>query len=261
MIAPVFAAAQCTVRAGDLADNLRRHLVFMRAAHRRGVHCLVFPELSLTGYELDLADDLAQAPDSPLLAPLRAYAREARMTTIVGLPLRSASHDRPLIGAVVLHADGTSGVHTKQHLHTGEDRYVDAGAGGALLRAADLPLALAICADFCQPAHAAAAAQAGARLYAASVLIGNGGYPVDSAMLQGHARRHGMAVLMANHGGPTGGWTSAGRSAFWDEDGRLVAAVPGTGDRLLVATRTDGRWDGFVEPVTAPSTLSSRSAA
>jgi len=58
-----------------------------------------------------------------------------------------------------------------------------------------------------------------------------------------------MAVLMANHGGPTGEWTSAGRSAFWDEDGRLVAAVPETGDRLLVVARTDKRWEGFVEPV------------
>ena len=249
MTTPVFAAAQCTVRAGDLAGNIRRHLVFMRAARRHGVRCLVFPELSLTGYELHLADALAQTTDTPLLAPLHAYAREAGMTTVVGLPLRSAGHDRPRIGAVVLHPDGTSGVHTKQHLHTGEDRYVDAGAGGALLRVGGLPLALAICADFGQPAHAAAAAQAGAGLYAASVLVGNDGYPVDSALLQGHARRHRMAVLMANHGGPTGGWTSAGRSAFWDEDGRLVAAVPGTGDRLLVVARTDKRWEGFVDPV------------
>ncbi|MBW8900344.1 MAG: hypothetical protein JF619_19960 [Massilia sp.] len=89
MTTAVFAAAQCTVRAGDLADNIRRHLVFMHAAQRHGVHCLVFPELSLTGYELNLAHDLAQDPDTPLLAPLRACAREAGMTTIVGLPLRS----------------------------------------------------------------------------------------------------------------------------------------------------------------------------
>jgi len=60
------------------------------------------------------------------------------------------------------------------------------------------------------------------------------GYPVDSVLLQGYAQRHRMAVLLANHGGPTGGWTSAGRSAFWDEQGRLIAALPGPGDGLLV---------------------------
>jgi predicted amidohydrolase len=50
---------------------------------------------------------------------------------------------------------------------------------------------------------------------------------VDSAILQGYAQKHSMAVLMANHAGLTGGWQSAGRSAVWSEDGTLVAAAPG----------------------------------
>jgi len=249
MTVSTFAAAQCSVLPGDLTDNIRRHLAFMRAAHGLGVQCLVFPELSLTGYELELADALAQTPDTALLAPLRAYAREARMTTVVGLPLRARAHGKPQIAAFVLHADGTSSVHTKQHLHTGEDRHVDAGAGGPLLAAGGLPVALAVCADFAQPTHVAAAAQAGARLYAVSVLIGNDGYPADSAILQGHAARHRIAVLMANHGGPTGGWASAGRSAFWDEDGALVAAADGPGDRLLVVSHSNRRWQGRCEAV------------
>jgi predicted amidohydrolase len=86
-------------------------------------------------------------------------------------------------------------------------------------------------------------------VYAASVLIGNDGYPADSAILQRHAERHRIAVLMANHGGPTGGWASAGRSAFWDEDGALVAATQGPGDRLLVVSHADGRWQGCCEAV------------
>jgi predicted amidohydrolase len=58
-----------------------------------------------------------------------------------------------------------------------------------------------------------------------------------------------MAVLLANHGGPTGGWTSAGRSAFWDETGRLVAAAPGPGDCLLAVTADGGAWTGTCVPV------------
>ena len=90
--------------------------------------------------------------------------------------------------------------------------------------------------------HAAAAASAGARIYAASALVGESGYPVDSALLQDYARRHRMAVLLANHGGPTGGWTSAGRSAFWDAHGRLIAATPGPGDGLLVVRASGDGW-------------------
>jgi predicted amidohydrolase len=242
MTRAVFGAAQCSVVAGDIAANVRRHLDFTEAAHRQGVDILVFPELSLTGYEPTLAASLAQAADTDCLVPLRARAREARMTVIVGLPLRAETTDKPFIAAFILQPDGTVAVQTKQHLHTGESAYFSAGTGGPLLDAGGMPLALAICADFCQPAHAAAAASAGARIYAASALVGETGYPVDSALLQGHAQRHGMAVLLANHGGPTGGWTSAGRSAFWDEQGRLVAATSGPGDALLVVKAGADGW-------------------
>ena len=244
MTGPVLAAAQCSAVAGDIAANVGRHLDFIDAAHRQGVDVLVFPELSLTGYEPALAGRLAQAADTDCIAPLRARARDTGMTVIAGLPLRSGAADKPYIAAFVLHPDGTSTVQTKQHLHTGEEPYFSAGTGGPLLDAAGMPLALAICADFCRPAHAAAAASAGARIYAASALIGESGYPVDSALLQDHAQRHRMAVLLANHGGPTGGWTSAGRSAFWDEQGRLVAATAGPGDCLLVVRAGADGWVG-----------------
>lgn len=242
MTGTVFAAAQCSAVAGDIAANVRRHLDVMDAAHGQCVNVLVFPELSLTGYEPALAAGLAHPADTDCVAPLRARARDTGMTAIVGLPLRSSVADKPFIAAFILHPDGTLTVQTKQHLHAGEERYFCAGTGGPLLDAGGVPLALAICADFGQPAHAAAAASTGARLYAASALIGESGYPVDSALLQGHAQRHGMAVLLANHGGPTGGWTSAGRSAFWDEQGRLIAALPGPGDGLLVVRTYGDGW-------------------
>lgn len=242
MTGPVLAAAQYTAVAGDIAANAGRHLDIIDAAHRQGVNILVFPELSLTGYEPTLAGRLAQAADTDCIAPLRARARETGMTVIAGLPLRSGSTEKPCIAAFILHPDGTSTVQTKRHLHTGEEQYFSAGTGGPLLDAAGMPVALAICADFCQPAHAAAAASAGARIYAASALVGETGYPVDSDLLQGYAQRHHMAVLLANHGGPTGGWTPVGRSAFWDEEGRLVAATPGPGDCLLVVRAGADGW-------------------
>ena len=72
MTGTVFAAAQCSAVAGDIAANVRRHLEFMDAAHGQGVDVLVFPELSLTGYEPALAAGLAQAADTDCVAPLRA---------------------------------------------------------------------------------------------------------------------------------------------------------------------------------------------
>lgn len=55
------AAAQSISVAGDLPGNIARHLDFMASAAEQGVQLLVFPELSLTGYEPERAFDLAAA--------------------------------------------------------------------------------------------------------------------------------------------------------------------------------------------------------
>lgn len=237
------AAAQSTSIAGDLQANIARHQHFIQIAAEQGVQLLVFPELSLTGYEPALAADLAIAPEAAVLQPLRELAREMAVTAVVGMPIRLSAEGPVLIGALVLAADGSLAVYSKQHLHSGEERAFAPGTGGAPLTLGDSQVALAVCADFCHASHAAAAAGLGADVYAAGVLISPAGYAVDSALLQGHASSHSMLVLMANHGGATGGWESAGRSAIWTADGALLAAAPGVGDGLLIARRDAQGWD------------------
>src|SRR5262245_53260102 len=53
------AAAQVPSVRGDIDANIAIHAAAMAAAARHGVTVLVFPELSLTGYEPDLAAELA----------------------------------------------------------------------------------------------------------------------------------------------------------------------------------------------------------
>ncbi|KAE9659478.1 carbon-nitrogen hydrolase family protein [Pseudomonas fluorescens] len=246
MTAFTLAAAQSISIAGDVPANIERHLAFMRAAAQQGVQLLVFPELSLTGYEPSLAAELAIAPEDQMLAPLREMARELRLTVVVGMPIRLAPQTGVLIGALVLGADGSLAVYTKQHLHDGEEVAFVPGQGGAALEFGDDRIALAVCADFSHAGHPRAAAQSGATVYAAGVLISEGGYATDSALLRGYAAEHGLVVLMANHGGPSGGWACAGRSAIWAADGGLLAAAPRLGDALLIARRDGERWTNQV---------------
>ncbi|MCR4539807.1 carbon-nitrogen hydrolase family protein [Pseudomonas sp. 18.1.10] len=246
MTALTLAAAQSISIAGDVQANIRRHLALMRAAAAQGVNLLVFPELSLTGYEPSLSARLAIAPEDGVLAPLREMARELRLTAVVGMPIRSAPEAGVLIGALVLAADGSLAVYTKQHLHPGEDVAFVPGQGGAIVELGSERIALAVCADFSHASHPLAAVEARANVYAAGVLISEGGYATDSALLQGYAAEHGLLVLMANHGGPSGGYVCAGRSAIWADDGRLLAAAPVVGDALVIARRESGQWSGQV---------------
>jgi predicted amidohydrolase len=252
MLPLTIAAAQSISIAGDLAGNIARHQRFIAAAAEQGVQLLVFPELSLTGYERGLAAELAIVPDAAILQPLRDVARAVGVTAVVGMPIRLPDNPSVLIGALVLGGDGSLGVYSKQHLHPGEEVAFAPGAGGEPLTIGTDTIALAVCADFSHSSHAAAAACQGADVYAAGVLITANGYARDTALLQGYAAQHSMVVLMANHGGATGGWASAGRSAIWASDGLLIAAATGTGSQMVVARRNSEGWSGevvAVEPV------------
>jgi predicted amidohydrolase len=75
--------AQIESRLGDLSANLDRHLSFVARARERGVDCLLFPEMSLTGHGTGpLTLDLARARDDPIFDALARAA--GPMCTIVG---------------------------------------------------------------------------------------------------------------------------------------------------------------------------------
>jgi predicted amidohydrolase len=244
----IIAAAQSISVPGDIPLNIARHLRFAAIAAERGVRLLVFPELSLTGYEPSIARANAIGTGSAHLDPLRRAAEAARMTVVVGAPVLGAS-DELLIGALIFSADGALSIHTKEYLHAGEEAVFAAGSGGPLLPIEDANVALAICADTTHPEHAARAAARRASVYAAGVLITESGYAPDTAQLTAYAREHRMAVLMANHGAVTGGWEPAGKSAIWSEDGAIVAAASGVGEALIIGRKQGGVWDGAVPQV------------
>ncbi|EJE52194.1 putative amidohydrolase [Acidovorax sp. CF316] len=247
------AAAQSISVPGDVQANVQSHLSMVLAAARHGVQLLVFPELSLTGYEPTLAAGLVLGADDAVLAPLREAARSTGMALVVGVPVAPlAAGDKPAIGAWVFGADGAAALYRKRYLHPGEEQFASAGVEDVHVRLlAGQPTALAVCADTTHPEHARAALDAGAFLYACGSVISEGGYAKDSVQLKGYAADLGMSVLMANHGAPTGGYACAGRSAFWAPGGAQVVAAPGVGACLVIASREDGAWQGRV--VEAPA--------
>jgi predicted amidohydrolase len=235
------AAAQSISRAGDVAWNVAHHLVLAAQAAELGAQLIVFPELSLIGYELDLARASVLPPGSPLLDPLRRLAVEARITIVAGAPLPHG--DQLHIGAVAFQPDGGYSTYSKQHVHVSEEHVFTSGPGGALLSVGDSAVALAICRDASFPAHAEAAVQRGAQVYAAGAMIVPEDYQRKAGLLQGYAASHGLVVMLANYAGTTGGEVSAGRSAIWHQD-KVVVSAPDASEMLLIAERRLDTWTG-----------------
>ena len=242
------AAAQSPSVPGDLARNVQKHLAFVRAAVYERVQVLVFPELSLTGYEPHLLAAHVLSPDHSALAPLRQAATDHAITLVVGAPAAPVVDGaHPAIGAWVLAPGGGVALYRKRHLHASESQFASAGTEDAQVQLlAGEPTAMAVCSDITHPEHAQAACNAGAALYAAGAVISAKGYGPESALLEGYARDLGMAVLLANYSGRTGGYVSAGRSAFWAPGGRCVVAAPSDAPCMVWAARDDSGWTGAV---------------
>jgi predicted amidohydrolase len=240
----VVAAAQVASGRGDVEGNVAAHLRVVKAAAAEGVHLLVFPELSLTGYELDLGALLQFDTDDARLGPFRRAARKHDMHLVVGGPWASGGA-LPLLAAFLVGPEATV-PYAKVHVHESEAPFFAAGTAPCVVDVRGVPTALAVCADTSHPEHAAAAASLGARLYVASVAKVPDEYDAHAELMAGHAARHGMAALTANYTGRTGGARSAGRSAAWGERGQLLAQAPAIGEALLVVRHDGGAWTADV---------------
>jgi predicted amidohydrolase len=247
------AAAQTIPVRGDVDANVERHLRLVELAAREKTQLLLFPELSLTGYELELGPELAFTETDARLAPLAEAARSHSMVVVAGAPVRLES--RLHIGAFVISTDGTASVYTKQHLGAfpesavvdgvvppREDAFFDPGTRNSLVRLGDTLAAIAVCADANRSSHPQAAAERGARVYLASMFVIPSELERDTANLASHAARHAMAVVFANYGGPSGGLASGGRSAIWSETGELLVQLDRAGEGVAVARSDASGW-------------------
>jgi NAD+ synthase (glutamine-hydrolysing) len=145
------ALAQIAPHLGALDENLARHREILDEARARGAGLVVFPELGLTGYQLqDLAAEVAMRLDDPRLASLAASTRGLSAT--VSFVEESGDH-RLFIAAALLEDGEIRHVHRKVYLPTyglfDERRFF---AAGDVIRAAPsrigVGVGIAICEDF-----------------------------------------------------------------------------------------------------------------
>jgi len=250
-------AAQTIPLRGDVDANLATHARFIRAAADEEAKVIVFPELSLTGYELDLVPELAFTETDPRLSPLRELASTHDMTLIVGAPVRLGR--RLHIGAFVVSPDGSLGLYAKRHPGAGEEAVIQAGDRSSIVRFHGHTGAVAICADANHAGHPEDAAAGGARTYLVSTFITPAELDRKTLALRTYAVRHRMAVVFANYGGASGGIESGGRSAVWSEQGELVAQLEGIGPGLAVGIETVTGWRGRAVDLQARSSTPARS--
>jgi predicted amidohydrolase len=243
--------AQIYPKIGDVAHNLNLHLDTVEAAAAHGVELLVFPELSLTGYNLqDLTYEVALTPDAqnPIFAPLLAASAERHMDLMVGFVDRDV-RGRYFIAAAYLSEGKVLHVHHKVYLPTyalfDEGRYFALGDG---VRAFDTRfgrLGMLICEDFWHVSPPYLLWLDGADmllLHSASPGRGlDSGDRLSSARWvqlanQAYGSLFTSFVVHCNRVGYEDGLNFWGGSVVIDPDGEVMAAGPQYEEALVVAS-------------------------
>lgn len=223
----VVAVSQPPVTSFDVAANAVTHAAVVRAAAARVV---VFPELSLTGYEL--AAPLLE-PADPRLEPLVTACAATDTVALAGAPVAG-----PHIAMLAIDGNGVRVVYRKQNPHPGDEARFAPGPSPEVLEVDGWRLGLAICRDTGLPDHATQTAALGIDAYVA----GAADEPSADVVMAERARRvattHGVWVAFACFAGPTGDPfpQTAGRSGIWTPDGRVAARASRAPGEIARAT-------------------------
>lgn len=231
-------AAQLKPEIGARAENHKAHIAFIKQAAKRETDIIVFPELSLTGYDSALAAKMVVDPLDSFFDEYHSLSTQYNITIALGAPTKNAGGVN--ISMLIFEPGKAVQVYSKQHLHADELPYFVAGQQAINLNIANLTIAPAICYESLLPEHVAQAVQRGANFYMTSVAKSERGVTKAFNHYPKIARQYGIPVLMVNNIGPAEDFISAGQSAVWNKAGELRGKLPADCEGLLVYnTETD----------------------
>lgn len=231
---------------GDILQNIEGHKKLINLAIGNGAHMIVFPELSITGYEPELAKDLATNQDDSRLQDFQQLSDANNIIIGVGMPLQQDTGIT--ISMIIFQPRQPRQTYAKQHLHEDEFPYFINGQGQVFLKAHNKTIAPAICYELSVPEHSEYAHKHGAGIYIASVAKTAAGVEKANKSLADTAKKYGMIVLLSNSLGPSDNFIGAGKSAIWNNKGELLAQLNDTHEGVLIIdTETQGVIEILIE--------------
>jgi predicted amidohydrolase len=214
----IVAAAQPAIAPGEVVRNAIAHAEMVRTANARVV---VFPEMSLTGYELS-ADPVS--PADAALSPVVQACAAAGAVALVGAPVRDET-GRVFIAMLRVDGTGAEVCYRKTWLGGSEAERFSAGDGPGLVEVDGWRIGLGICKDTGAPRHVAAVAQLEVDAYFAGLVHRPDELAEQDARGFLIARACRAWVVFASFAGPTGDGYSqtAGTSTVWSPEGKVLA--------------------------------------
>jgi predicted amidohydrolase len=224
--------AQAEAVKGDIRQNLENHKKLIDLAVDNKAEMIIFPELSITGYEPELAKELANDKDDSRLNDLQEISDTHEIIIGVGMPTKFKGDFR--ITMIIFQPHQPRESYSKQHVHADEYPFFVNGDKQVFLSSNNNKIAIGICYETSVPKHSEYAFNHGANVYIASSLESRKAIGRALENLSGVARKYNMTVLLANYVGQSGGYDCAGLTSIWNNKGILLGQLNDTDPGILM---------------------------
>ena len=224
--------AQIQPVAGDINNNIKRHVELINCAINKGVQLVYFPELSITDYEPSLAKTLVASDFKSQFEVFQGLSDNNDIVIGVGAPL--PTHLGIQIAMHWFQKAKPQQTYAKQMLHQDELPYFVPGDKQLILEVAGKKIAPAICYESLQTEHAQSAFELSADIYLASVAKSSTGISKAMQHFPTIAKHYKKLVVLANCIGHCDDFLSTGNSSAWGPDGELLAQLDRDNEGLLI---------------------------
>jgi predicted amidohydrolase len=226
------AVAQIEAIKGNIEKNVENHLKWIKQAIQNNVNMVVFPELSLIGYEPNIAQSLATNQDDKRLDEIQHLSDKNGITIGVGLPTKDERDT--FVSMIIFQPHKERITYSKQYLYPPEEPIFKAGKNPLILTFETEVVSPAICYETTNKAHCEFAKRNNATIYIASVLSSINGIDAELKILSDIAKNNNLITFMANYVGKSGGYECAGKSSAWNEKGELIGQLGNKEEGLLI---------------------------
>jgi predicted amidohydrolase/GNAT superfamily N-acetyltransferase len=224
--------AQTKSEKGNIQRNIENHLEFIERAIKLKADLIVFPELSITNYEPDLAKELATDVESNIFSPFQEISNKNEITIGVGMPTQST--DGINISMLIFQPNKERTTYSKQMLHLDELPYFVCGNEQVILTIKGQKIAIGICYETLQREHFLNAKNQGTDIYIASVAKPKGGIEKAYKHFPQITKEFNTPILLSNCVGYCDNFISVGQSAIWNKKGELIEQLDSNNQGLLI---------------------------
>ncbi|MBP7902477.1 MAG: carbon-nitrogen hydrolase family protein [Spirochaetes bacterium] len=238
----IFASAQFEP-CDDINQNISVHERYIKKASELKADIIIFPEMSLTGYQKENAAMMSFAPYDTRLNELRELSSSHNIIASVGAPLNISN--KLYIGLFIFMPDGSEKIYTKQFLHPGEEDFFEPSFDyNPLLNHSSRNISFAVCADIEEKKHPLNASKLMTDIYCAEIFYTAKSIDHAHEILSYYAKEYSMCVLMSNYCGTSYNMTSGGGSAFWNKKGELISKMNSSDSGILIVEEREGIFSG-----------------